>query len=171
MLFAALPPAPPPAVIYYQQPRTLPPLSFLGLRAGVPLQEVRAFLEANKSRLDCKASSDPRMKECTGTVPYPGVPRGLALLVSSINDSAAVLVFTARGNQTLGQEWERALTEDFGQPNHEARSGAETRQWIRKGQMMRLVQRKTRTSLECSVTLTDGPLLDGLGPPKLKRPD
>lgn len=164
--------APPPPAVIVPGAQKLPPLSFIGFRAGMPVAEVKSFLRSSRVSLDCKRSSDPRMKECTATLPLPGVVGGLAILISSVNDSAAVLVFTARGMQRLGQQWEMALTEDFGKPKREDQPGIQTSwQWIRKGQMMRVVQRKAESMLECSVTLTDGPLLDGLGPPRLKRPD
>jgi len=164
--------APPPAAVIVPAAQKLPPLSFIGFHAGMPVAEVQSFLRSSRVNLDCQPSSDPRMKECTAKLPLPGVDGGLAILISSVNDSAAVLVFTARGMQTLGQQWELALTEDFGKPKREDQPGIQASwQWIRKGQMLRVVQRKAESTLESSVTLTDGPLLDGLGPPKIKRPN
>jgi len=139
----------------------------------MPMREARALAISAGGSLTCKATTDPRLRECTGVVPLlKGIPR-FQLLISSVRDTAAVIVLTASVKERDTREWARALTRDFGTPNHKGNDrGSETWQWIRKGQMLRLIQHQSGGVLETAITLTDGPLLDALGPPPriLKTP-
>ena len=96
----------------------------------------------------------------------------LSVLISSVHDSAAVIVLSGKPPSDEARGWVEDLTMDFGRPNH--RVSAESQhswQWIRRGRMIRVVARLVGDTLEASVTLTHGPLLDGLGPPEIKKPD
>ncbi len=171
------PPAPAAIAIAAQQ---LPPLAFVGFRAHMPMSEAHALVTSAGGSLICKATTDPRLRECTGNLPFPQIAQPFKLLISSVRDTAAVIVLTAAVRQADTKDWVRALTQDFGTPNYKPQPGvSESWQWIRKGQMLRIVQRISGGALEAAVTLTDGPLLDALGPPaprettrpKKKKPD
>ncbi len=138
----------------------------------MPMSEIRALATSAGGSLRCKATTDPRLRECTGTLPFPRVIPHFKLLISSVRDTAAVIVLTANVTVSDTREWARALTQDFGAPIHKTdHRVSESWQWIRKGQMLRLIQRRAGGVLETAVTLTDGPLLDALGPPpSLKAP-
>ena len=169
MLFIP-PPAPPAAVA--PAPQMLPPLSFIGFRARMSLADAEALTKAAGGSLACKPASDIRIRECQGTVPTYGLPSPFSLLISSVHDSAAVIVLSHRAPGNAGEKWASALTLDFGSPNRNREPGIQmTWEWIRRGQMLRLVERKVADHMEVAVTLTDGPLLDSLGPAKRKRPD
>ena len=98
--------------------------------------------------------------------------RPLEVLISSVHDSAAVIVLSGTPPPDLARTWIEDLTIDFGRPDHlVAPTTQHTFQWVRRGRMLRVIVRNPGDTLETSVTLTHGPLLDGLGPPERKKPD
>ena len=141
----------------------LPPLSFSGFRPGMPVSDAVSLIRAAKGSLTCKSTTDARMKDCTGVLPESALAPSLDVLISSIKDSAAVIVFSHHGGTSPVTRWVTALTRSFGRPNHQEGSSQSTWQWIRAGTMLRVVQRNLGARREASVTLTHGPLLDGLG--------
>ena len=150
----------------------LPPLSFLGFRAGMPVGQATALIESTQGQLTCRGSTDPRIRECTGFIPERGVVRPLSVLISSVHDSAAVIVLSGTPPPDLARAWIEDLTLDFGRPDHTAVPASQhTWQWVRRGRMLRVIVRIPGDTLETSVTLTHGPLLDGLGAPERKKPD
>lgn len=175
--------APPPPLhgVIAAAIQQLPALSFVGFRAHMPMSEVRALVTSAGGSLACKATTDPRLRECTGVMPFPKVIPPFRLLISAVRDTAAVIVLTANVKESDTREWARALAQDFGTPNHKTDYRvSESWQWIRRSQMLRLIQHQAGGILETAVTLTDGPLLDALGPPpplqkapgpKQKKPD
>jgi len=153
-------------------PQTLPPLSFLGFRAGMPVTQAAAMIESTRGTLTCRPSTDPRIRECTGFIPERGVSRPLGVLISSVNDSAAIIVLSGTPSPELARTWIEDLTIDFGRPGYSAAPATQhTWQWVRRGRMLRVIVRNPGDTFEASVTLTHGPLLDGLGPAKRKKPD
>ena len=153
----------PPAVVA-PAPQALPPLSFLGFRAGMPVADAGALIRAARGMLVCKATSDSRMRDCTGQLPRSGATAPFEVLISSVKDSSAVMVFSVQGSAGVPR-WVAELTRQFGRPNHRRQGGQSSWQWIRDRKMLRVVERKSGASREASITLTHGPLLDGLGSP------
>ena len=152
--------------------QALPPLSFSGFRPGMPIRDATELITRSNGTLSCRGSSDPRLRECTGSLPRQGMTNPLSVLISSVHDSAAVIVLSGKPPSDEARGWIEDLTIDFGRPNH--RISAESQhswQWTRRGRMIRVVARLVGDTLEASVTLTHGPLLDGLGPPEIKKPD
>jgi hypothetical protein len=150
----------------------LPPLSFLGFRAGMPMSGAVELIRTGGGTLSCRGSSDPRIRECTGSLPTRLISRPLRVLISSVHDSAAVIVLSGAPPAELARGWIEDLTIDFGEPEHRVTPGAQhTWQWVRRSRMLRVNARTADDSLEASVILTHGPLLDGLGPPKKAKPD
>jgi hypothetical protein len=147
-----------------------PPLSFNGFRAGMPLADAADRVKRLTGVLRCRATLDWRMRDCTGALKLPDLLPA-EILISSVRDSAAVIVFSLHGTSKLASPWVAALTRDFGIPNHQGRPGRQQSwQWIRAGTMLRVAERKSAGGWETSVTLTHGPLLDGLGPTQHKPP-
>jgi hypothetical protein len=168
-IFAPPPPSTPAAIAVDSQ--RLPPLSFAGFRTRMPMSEVRTMVTEAGGSLTCKATTDPRLRECNGVMPFPKVVPPFRLLISMVRDTAAIIVLTANVKESDTREWARALTQDFGQPNHRTDYRvSESWQWIRRGQMLRLIQHRAGGILETALTLTDGPLLDALGPPPPRPP-
>jgi hypothetical protein len=151
----------------------LPALSFLGFRAGMPVAQARALIRAAGGSLECRMTSDPRMHECNGFLPIlqQAARETVSVLVSSVRDSAAVIVVSRHRGADEPTGLVATLTADFGTPNRQVGPGAQASwEWIRRGQKLVVAQRREENRLASSVTLTDGPLLDGLGSPKLKGP-
>ena len=178
---AAPPPPPAPSAYgYLRQPPAviaqvpqLPALSFLGFRAGMPVAQARALIRAAGGSLECRTTSDPRMHECNGFLPIlqQAARETVSVLVSSVHDSAAVIVVSRHRGADEPTGLVATLTADFGTPNRQVGPGAQASwEWIRRGQKLVVAQRREENRLASSVTLTDGPLLDGLGSPKLKGP-
>ena len=154
----------PPAVIAPSQ--GLPPLSFRGFRAGMPVVEAASLIRSAGGALTCKPTSDPRLRECTGVFPEPRPGTRFEVLISSAHDSVAVLVLSARvtGPALATNRWVTELTRSFGQPNRRSSPGGRgSWQWIRAGTMLRVAERRVGSQREASITLTHGPLLDRLG--------
>ena len=168
----ALPP--PPAAVLAPAAQRLPPLSFLGFRAGMPLAELRSLVRTSGGAFHCKATSDARMRECNGSLVIGQEPEGqtLRVLIASIRDSGAVIVLSGHPTGAALERWVGSLTEEFGTPRRETGPGMQVSwEWIRRGQKLVVVERRDEVGRAGSVTLTDGPLLDGLGPFKRKGPD
>jgi hypothetical protein len=148
-------------------------LSFLGFRAGMPVAQARSLIRAAGGSLDCRATSDPRIRECNGFLPTRQEPprESVRLLVSSVRDSAAVIVVSRTPTESDISGLISALTAEFGTPNRQVGPGAQASwEWIRRGQKLVVAQRREDIRSASSVTLIDGPLLDGLGPPRRKAP-
>jgi len=153
-------------------PQQPPPLTFIGFRAGMAVAEARGRISKSGGSLSCKKTSDSRLRECTGSMPYPGLVWPLRLLVSSVRDSVGVIVLSTNMSEGDTRAWVRSLTQDLGKPNYKMDRGSrESWEWIRRGQMLRVVMQRAGKRLETAVTLTHGPLLDALGPPENKKPD
>lgn len=158
-------PPPPPALTLARQ---LPPLSFQGFRAGMPVEQAGERIHTAGGSLGCKPTLDARMRDCTGAVRLPELPRA-EVLVSSVHDSSAVIVLSFSGPTELAARWISELSERFGTPNQRGHAGRpRSWEWIRSGTMLRVTERKFGGGWETSVTLTHGPLLDGLGPTQPK---
>lgn len=153
---------PPPIIAPAVQPP--PPLSFLGFRAGMPVANAGSLIRAARGMLSCKPTTDSRMRECTGQLPRAGSPVPFDVLISSVQDSSAVIVLSLRGGAGVSR-WVADLTRRFGRPNQRQQGTQSSWQWIRDQKMLRVVERRAGGSREASVTLTHGPLLDGLGAP------
>jgi hypothetical protein len=153
----------------FQEP---PPLTFIGFRAGMAVADARRLITDEGGSLSCRKTSDSRLCECTGSMPLPGLDTPFSLLVSSVRDSVGVIVLTTNVSEGDTRGLVRALTRDLGRPNHRVDPGQrESWQWIRRGQMLRVVLHRDGNQLETAITLTHGPLLDALGPPEFKKPD
>ena len=160
-----IPVVPPPRAIAIAA-QDFEPLSFAGFRAHMPMTEARALVSSAGGSLTCKATSDPRLRECTGSTRLPTVSRPFRLLISSVRDTAAVIVLTGAVPESDSRRWVGSLTRGFGTPNHRKdRRVSESWQWIRRSQMLRVIRNEADGIHETAVTLTDGPLLDALGPP------
>ncbi|HEV8355301.1 MAG TPA: hypothetical protein VGQ17_00875, partial [Gemmatimonadales bacterium] len=98
---------PPPRAPIVAEAAQLPPLGFLGFRAGMAMAELRSLVQGASGRLGCKATSDPRMRECTGSFPLGEEPVRLqvGVLVSAVHDSAAVIVLTTHPSESDLEGW------------------------------------------------------------------
>ncbi|MGH7559567.1 MAG: hypothetical protein ACRENB_00960 [Gemmatimonadales bacterium] len=140
-----------------------PPLEFRSLRVGLPVSELRGVVRTLGGSLACRPSRDARIGECTGSLRFQ--PRGprFSLIVAAVRDSAAVVILTAPVPPDSVAAWVEAIEPFQGRVEPRSRGPQRTWQWVRRRQMLRVIQRRENGRHVATVTLTDGPLLDGLG--------
>ena len=153
------------------QTHSSPPyLEFRGLQVGVPIPDLRTHVRALAGTLSCRPSRDPRLDECTGSVRLvPGGPH-FSLIVSSVRDSAAVVILTGAAPRDTVADWAESIAWVQGRVLPRTRGPQLIWQWVRYRQMMRLIHRQEGSGDVLTVTLTDGPLLDNLGGFRLRPP-
>jgi len=144
------------------------PIEFLGFRPGSPRAEVEAQLAANGGSWRCTSSTDPRIVDCRGGM--PSVHGALTLTASVIDDRLAILLLAGAVNPDGLAVWRERLQSTYGSVTRRTDHGQETWQWIRRRQMLRLTTRIEAGQRVVSVSLIDGPLLDGLNPPARRAP-
>lgn len=81
---------------------------------------------------------------------------------SLISGAAAILLLTAPAPDAEVSQWIAELSTRYGQVEPHRAQGQETWQWVRRRQMIRLTTRLEQGRRVVSVSLVDGPLLDGL---------
>ncbi len=139
-------------------------LQVLGFRPGAPLVEVERQAAAHGAGLlDCdSARRDARVRECRGTL-YPDTPTPLALRAVLIEGTAAIILVTGAVPEVERVRWEHAFEAAYGRVPLRAGGPQRMLQWVRRGTMLRLVWRGNPGLPEVSVSLVDGPTLDGWG--------
>lgn len=137
-------------------------LELFTLRAGEPWDISRERLDSLPSRVECRASIDPRITECRGTVALAGSPVPFDLVISLVSGHTAIILLSGRTSHEVISGWITELGARHGQPTVRTTQGQQTWQWIRRRQMLRLSTRPGRGRPEVALSLIDGPLLDGL---------
>lgn len=151
-----------------QSPSTgAPPLTFFGLRAGIPLSATAEQIRIlGGTVLACRSSrADPSVSDCRAQVRDPSRPDGHALDIWLSAIDSLVAVMTVSGGVAPEQLslWREALQSAFGLPPSEGGDMQTMLQWIRYRQMLRLTWRGDDDGTVASVSLVDGPILDGWG--------
>jgi hypothetical protein len=139
-------------------------LEFLGLRPGMPESEMKAVIGDLGGTFRCSATTEPRLRACSGTIPDPdaGV---LSVTASMVDGEVGVALVSATLAPTRVGDWHAALTDRYGDAPVQRRPGQERFQWILDRRMLRLTVRREAASLTASVSLVDGRLLDSLPAP------
>jgi hypothetical protein len=81
---------------------------------------------------------------------------------SLISGAAAILLLSAPVPEAEVTQWIADLSARYGQVDPHLAQGQETWQWVRRRQMIRLTTRMEQGRRVVSISLVDGPLLDGL---------
>ena len=145
------------------QSAPLEPLEFLGFRPGSPRAEVERVLSLQDGSWRCAASTvDPRFAECRGALVTAAGSR-LTVIASLIGGQAAILLLSAPIPEAEASQWIADLGRRFGAVEPRRTQGLDTWQWVRQRRMIRVTIRRERGVPAISVSLVDGPLLDGLG--------
>ena len=143
----------------------LPSLRFFGLRAGDPLEtteEKVAYLFG--APLECRhATADIRVAECRTTFPDPITGRPVELWLSAIDSLVAVLTVSGPVTSVQLQAWRSSLESAYGDAPMADQGTQHSLQWIRHRQMLRLTWRVVDDTTTASVSIVDGPVLDGWG--------
>lgn len=114
--------------------------------------------------------SDRRFTECRGTL-QPAGEGTLSLVASLINGEVAVLMIRGPVGEAGLDRWRDQLTTRYGSVSPKREHGQQTWQWVRRRRMIRLTTRRENAVRMVSVSLVDGPLLDGLGQgPRARSP-
>jgi hypothetical protein len=154
--------APIPALAASEQDSSA--LRFLGIRAGARLQEISAEVGRRGGMLHCDQSkTDPRVRECRGTLPGAADQRGVAVWVSAIDSAAAVIALSAPVSEATLRTWRDQLTRHFGTVETATQGRQKMMQWVRRGRMLRLTWRPEGDGTTASVSLVDGLVLDRWG--------
>jgi hypothetical protein len=106
---------------------------------------------------------DPRIAECWGEIRTPG-DGPLTLRASLVEGAVAVLLISGPVGDAGVARWRDRLAARYGSVPARREHGQESWQWVRRSRMIRLTTRREDGTRIASVSLVDGPLLDGLGP-------
>jgi hypothetical protein len=138
-------------------------LAFLGFQAGLTIPELRErATQLGKGTIGCERSGhDPRLGECRGGLPELDAGRSVDLWVSTIDGRAAILTLSARLSEARFTRWRELLEGRYGVAREKRSGPMRMLQWVRNGRMLRLSWRSKGRDLETSVSMVDGPLLDG----------
>jgi len=138
-------------------------LSFYGFRAGVSLAstdaQVRLLLGAG---LSCQRSkADPQLQECRATVTDPVAERPVSIWLAAIDSLTGVVTVSATLPTGDFVRWRDEIEATYGPQPATVQGSQGMVQWIRGTQMLRLTWRAGAGRVETSVSLVDGPVLDG----------
>lgn len=140
------------------------PLEFLGIRAGVSRAASEAILREAGATLQCQPTREPRLTACTASLTAAGGP-ALTVTLSLVDDRVGIALLAGPASPDRIARWYEALTASYGEAPVRRRGAQESFQWIQHRQMLRLTVRREGGGLVASVSLIDGPLLDGLPRP------
>ena len=149
--------------------RAQEPIDFLGFRPGGSRAATEQAVRRARGEWSCRGSTvDPRFTECLGRIAPPGEPP-LTLTASLIHDTVAVLLLSGPVAERDLQRWRNALDERIGPATVRRSQGQTVWQWVRARRMVRITTHAGGGTLMASVSLVDGPLLDGLGEPRPRQ--
>jgi len=146
-------------------PRNDVHLSFFGFEAGGHLTDLdRQVRELGGSGLRCTRSrADRRVLDCRGTAPDPSAGRAVEIWVSAIDSLSGVVTISGSVSAAQLDDWRRLIEQDYGRVGARVQGPQWMMQWIRRQQMIRLTWRVENNQKVASVSLVDGPVLDGWG--------
>jgi hypothetical protein len=112
--------------------------------------------------LACRRSVvDPRLQDCRATITDPLTGGPAAIWLAAIDSTTGVVTIAATLTSAAFARWREELESVYGREPATARGAHGMVQWIRGTQMLRLSWRDADGRLEASVSLVDGPVLDG----------
>jgi len=143
----------------------LPSLRFFGFRVGVPLVQVaNTVADWGGSPLDCRRSTvDPDVLDCRSFFPDPITADSVELWLSAMDSLVGVLTVSGEVGPLQLDGWRSSLISGYGNAPPTTQGSQKTIQWIRHRQMLRLTWRELNGTTHASVSLVDGPVLDGWG--------
>jgi len=139
------------------------PLSFFGFRAGVPLAAVEAQVRLLLGTgLSCQRSkADPRLQDCRATVSDPVANTPVSIWLAAIDSVTGVLTISATLPTADFLRWRDEIEATHGPRAATVQGTQGMAQWIAGAQMLRLTWRARTGRVETSVSIVDGPVLDG----------
>ena len=136
---------------------------FLGFRPGITMVALRDnATQAGRGVITCRrATGDLRLSECRAGLPELDSGRSVDLWASLIDDHAAILALSGRLSEARLARWREFLEGRYGATPEIRRGPMRMLQWVHHGRMLRLSWRPKGRDFEASVSMIDGPLLDG----------
>ncbi len=152
-------------------------LSFYGFRAGVSLAATDAQVRLLLGKgLSCQRSTaDPRLQECRATAVDPVTSTPVAVWLAAIDSLTGVVTVSATLPTADFLRWRDEIEGTYGPQPATVQGAQGMAQWILGTQMLRLTWRSGAGRIETSVSLVDGPVLDGWNvgetrPPPIAKP-
>lgn len=141
----------------------LPSLRFFGFRAGVPLDvAANRVADLSGTAIACGRSTvDPRVLDCRSTFPDPITADPVELWLSALDSLVAVLIVSGPVSPVQFSAWKSSLVSAYGETAVVEQGSQSMLQWVRHRQMLRMTWREFTDSTAASVSLIDGPILDG----------
>jgi hypothetical protein len=107
--------------------------------------------------------------ECRATIADSMSGRAVALWLSAIDSVAAIVTISGPVDGDQLTAWRTSLESSYGAVGARVQGIQWMLQWIRGGQMLRLTWRVDQREKLASVSLVDGPLLDGWGRQRIRH--
>jgi len=138
-------------------------LAFLGFRAGAPLAAADAQaqlllgtpLACNRSRVD------PRVQDCRASFTDPRSGNAVSVWLAAIDSVAGIVSLSAALTGGELEQWRQAIEAAYGRRAATTQGPQVMVQWVRETQMLRLTWRAESGRFRVSVSLVDGPVLEG----------
>jgi hypothetical protein len=105
--------------------------------------------------------SDPDVLDCRSSFADPITADSVELWLSAMDSLVGVLTVSGRVSGLQLDGWRSSLISAYGDAPVATQGGQRMLQWIRHRQMLRLTWRNVDGTTHASVSLTDGPVLDG----------
>ncbi|MGE3526138.1 MAG: hypothetical protein AB7I33_09480 [Gemmatimonadales bacterium] len=139
------------------------PLGFLGFQAGATLAAIEdQLIDLGGDPLRCRVSrSDSTLAECRATFPDSVTGLVVDVWVASMDRVAGILTLSASPGEGQLLQWRRGLEAVYGRVSPRVQASQWMMQWVRQGRMIRLTWRLASGGQQMSVSLVDGPVLDG----------
>jgi hypothetical protein len=99
--------------------------------------------------------------DCRSTFPDPITSDPVELWLSALDSLVAVLTVSGSVSPVQFQAWRSSLVSAYGETAVVRQGSQSMLQWVRHRQMLRLTWREFSDSTAASVSLIDGPILDG----------
>lgn len=147
------------------------PLTFLGLPAGVSLDQLAIHLGSLAAPpLQCiRSTRDTSVQECRGAYRDSANGGTINLWLSAIDSLSGILSLSHSGSDAHLVQWRDDLERRYGPVPTRVQGAQRMKQWVRRGRMIRLTWRREAGSTVVSASLVDGRVLDGWGQRKSVR--
>ena len=112
--------------------------------------------------LSCQRSrADRRLQDCRATIADPVAATPVTIWLAAIDSVTGVITVSATLGAADFGRWRDVLESSYGPRQATVEGPQRMLQWIRGTQMLRLTWRSTPGRIEASVSVVDGPVLDG----------
>jgi len=112
--------------------------------------------------LACRqAQADRRLQDCRAVIADPTTGKPLSVWLAAIDSAVGVLTVSGHLSSAELAAWRLELESAYGARPTTVQGTQRMLQWVRGSQMLRLTWRVSGGQVEASVSVVDGPVLDG----------